>query len=182
MPNYRSLVPGGYFSDTPFVSSKVLPTSIRSNNPGAINGAKWERDYPGYVTEVETTPGNRTTIFETPEQGVAAWWNLLRIYRRGGDKTVRQIITHYGGGQDYSDYLNFVVKRTGLPASKEVRLDDDDTLLVFGKAMFRYEAGKPIPWSDEQILYGLKLGRDYAYGDVTLSAKSKPRATRKRRL
>jgi hypothetical protein len=27
---------------------------------------------------VETTPGNKTTIFEAPEYGVAVWWELLR--------------------------------------------------------------------------------------------------------
>jgi hypothetical protein len=40
-----------------------------------------------------------------------------------------------------------------------VALHNDDVLLAFGKAMFRYEAGRPTPLKDEQILYGLRLGR-----------------------
>ena len=157
MPNYRSLI-GGFFSGTPMDKSSG-PVTIRMNNPGAINGAPWERTYPGYVDTVETTPGNKTTIFEAPEFGVAVWWELLRRYKNAGATTVGQIITKYGGGQDYSNYVKFVKKQTGFSDSKQVPLDDDDVLLAFGKAMFRYEAGKAPPWKNAQILYGFKLGR-----------------------
>ena len=159
LTTYHSLC-GGYFCATPF--DKSIPTSIRSNNPGAINGATWERNYPGYVTEVETTPGNKTTIFEAPEYGVAAWWHLLRNYNLGGASTVEQIITRYGGGQDYSAYLKAITDWSGLPASFTIKLDDNPSLMKFGKAMFRYEAGKSIPWSDDQIIAGIKLGQGHA--------------------
>jgi hypothetical protein len=162
MPNYRSLT-GGFYSKTP-LDHDSAPTSIRSNNPGAVNGATWERKFPGYVTEVETTPGNRTTIFETPEQGIAAWWQLLKNYRAAGAVTVEQIITRYGGGQDYSNYLAFVIAQTHLPAAFEIKLDDDAGLLKLAKAMFKYEAGRQIPWPDKQIMYGIRLGRTYASG------------------
>jgi len=157
MTNFRSLV-GGFYSATPLDKASG-PTSIRSNNPGAINGAAWERNMPGYVDEVETTPGNKTTIFEAPEYGVACWWHLLSNYRKGGAITVGQIINRYGGGQDYSNYIAMVVKWSGLTENTEIKLDDTPTLLKFGKAMFQYEAGKTIPWSDEQITYGIKLGQ-----------------------
>jgi hypothetical protein len=88
--SYRSLIPGGYFSSTPF--DRSLPVSIRCNNPGAINGAAWERSYPGYVDTVETTPGNKTTIFEAPEFGVAVWWELLRRYAVANVTTIGGII------------------------------------------------------------------------------------------
>lgn len=162
-PNYRSLVPGGFYSSDPF--DKTVRVSIRCNNAGAINGAKWEKDYPGYVDTVETTPGNKTTIFEAPEFGVAVWWELLRRYRKAGAKTVGAIVEKYGGGQDYSDYVDKVVKWSGLAASTEIALDDDTTLLAFARAMFRYEAGQKSPLSDKQILFGLALGR--VGGDVT---------------
>jgi hypothetical protein len=164
MANYRSLVPGGFFSSTPF--DRTVPVSIRCNNPGAINGAAWEKKYPGYVDTVETTPGNKTTIFEAPENGVAVWWELLRRYAASGATTVGDIIKKYGGGQDYSAYIGFVSRKTGFSARKGVPLDDDDVLLVFGKAMFHYEAGRPTPLKDEQILYGLKLGRAKGKDDV----------------
>jgi hypothetical protein len=161
MPNYRSLVPGGYFSSAPMDKSKG-PVTIRCNNPGAINGASWETDYPGYVGTVETTPGNRSTIFEAPEYGVGAWWDLLRRYRASNVATVGGIITKYGGGQDYSAYVQFVLKQTGLSADTAIDLNNDQQVLQFGRAMFRYEAGQPPPWSDDQILYGIRGGRAFA--------------------
>ena len=100
---YRSLVEGGFYSSNPF--DRSVPVSIRCNNPGAINGAAWEKTYPGYVDTVETTPGNKTTIFEAPEYGVAVWWELLRRYSAAGVATVGGVINRYGGGQDYSAYI-----------------------------------------------------------------------------
>lgn len=161
-PNYRSLVPGGFFSSNPF--DRTVPVSIRCNNPGAINGATWEKRYPGYVDTVETTPGNKTTIFEAPEYGVAVWWELLRRYAADGVTTVGGIINRYGGGQDYSNYIRFVAQKTGFAEGHKVPLDDDATLLSFGKAMFQYEAGRPTPVNDNQIVFGFRLAR--ADGDV----------------
>jgi Uncharacterized protein conserved in bacteria (DUF2272) len=161
-PNYRSLVPGGFFSSNPF--DRTVPVSIRCNNPGAINGASWEMRYPGYVDTVETTPGNKTTIFEAPEDGVAVWWELLRRYAAAGVTTVGGIINRYGGGQDYSNYIQFVKHKTGFQEGHKISLDDDATLLAFGKAMFQYEAGRPTPLNDNQIVFGFRLAR--ADGDV----------------
>jgi hypothetical protein len=158
---FHSLI-GGFYSSTPMDKSSG-PVAIRMNNPGAINGAAWERSYPGYVSEIETTPGNRSTIFETPEHGVAAWYELMRKYRSAGATTVGGIINRYGGGQDYSGYIADVAARTGLSANQEIALDGDDpTLLKFAKAMFRHEAGRETPLSDAQILYGFKFAREYA--------------------
>jgi uncharacterized protein (TIGR02594 family) len=156
-PNYRSLVPGGFFSSTPF--DRTIPVSIRCNNPGAINGASWETHYPGYVDTVETTPGNKTTIFEAPEYGVAVWWELLRQYAAHGVTTVGGIINRYGGGQDYSNYISFVEQKTGFDQGHRIPLDDDATLLAFGKAMFQYEAGRPTPLNDNQIVFGFQVAR-----------------------
>jgi hypothetical protein len=157
MPNFRSLA-GGFFSADP--NDHQVPVAIRMNNPGAINGTSWERSYPGYVGEVETTPGNRSTIFETPEHGVAVWYELMRKYRAAGVMTVGGIISRYGGGQNYSVYAAQVEQWTGFAADRQIPLAGDDaTLLAFAKAMFHYEAGRPTPLSDAQILYGFDLAR-----------------------
>jgi hypothetical protein len=166
--NYRALYPGGFYSSTPLDKS-TGPVSIRMNNPGAINGAKWERDIPGFagetITSYSTVGGrqvpNSSTYFYTPEAGIAAWLVLMHKYRAQGATTVRQIITKYGGGQDYSTYYKVVSERTGFGQDKVIPLDNDAVLLPFAKAMFHYEAGRAIPWSDEQILFGLQLGRAY---------------------
>ncbi len=173
MPNYRSLVPGGYFSSTPMDKS-TGPVTKRCNNPGAINGASWEITYPGYVSTVETTPGNRSTIFEAPEYGVGAWWDLLRRYAAADATTVGGIVTKYGGGQDYSAYLQFVLKQTGFSADTAIDLNNDQQVLQFGRAMFRYEAGQVLPWSDDQILCGIRGGRGYASNKIWPASSSLP--------
>lgn len=160
MPNYRSLV-GGFFSSTPMDKS-TGPVTIRMNNPGAINGAPWEKTYPGYVDTVETTPGNRSTIFEAPEYGIGAWWDLMRRYRAANVTTVGGIINRYGGGQDYSAYIQFVAKATGFTPDTAIDLNNDQQVLTFGKAMFRYEAGRALPWGDDQVLCGIRGGRQFA--------------------
>ncbi len=159
MTNYRSLI-GGYFSSTPMDKSK--PATVRANNPGAINGTKWEERYPGYVGTQMITGGNPATIFEAPEYGVGAWWDLMRRYRANNKVTVHDIITRYGGAQDYSPYVRAVAKATGFAPDTTIDLNNDQQLLKFGSAMFRYEAGRPLPWSDAQILHGIQCGRAYA--------------------
>lgn len=165
MPKFSSLV-GGFFSDNPNASG--VPRTIRCNNPWALNISNWQMTYPGYAGYTQpdgSANANKTTIYESPEQGCAAGWELLRKYAAGGHNTVRKIITRYGGGQDYSAYLNSVVSRSGLSADTPINLYDDDQLLKLAKAMLRYEAGREIPWTDDQLLYGFKLGREIAAGN-----------------
>jgi hypothetical protein len=158
---------GGYFSSTPFDES--LHTSDRTNNPGALNAGNsadhWLRKLPGYVgdkiTSYSGASANNTAIFQTPEDGVAAWWKLLERYAKARSSTIEKIITTYGGhGQDYSAYVNYVAKRLGLAKTAKVKLRGDDAaLLAFAKAMFRYEAGHETKLRDSQILFGFKLAR-----------------------
>lgn len=156
MPAYYSLI-GGYYADP---SDFSLPVAIRMNNPGALNSVEWIRALPGYVNAIETTPGNKTALFEAPEYGVAAWYKLMVKYRAAGATSVKQIIDRYGGSQDYSKYVTWVTNNSGLKADHVVRLNgDDETLCRFARAMFRYEAGRESPLSDEQILYGFIVGR-----------------------
>lgn len=170
--NYRSLLPGGFFSNP---QDRRWPVSLRFNNWGAINGATWQRTYPGYVGEIHTSNStvggkvyaNKTTAVETPEQGVAMWWELMKRYRASGADTVREIIKKYGGGQNYSGYENFVCNRTGFKPDTVIDLSNDKQLLKFADAMFAYEAGvadwksaRAAGLRDEQILHGFKLGRN----------------------
>lgn len=157
MPNYRSLI-GGYYS-SPSDIGKVN-ASIWSNNPGAINGnAKWVQEFPGFVRTSVIGGGNPIAIMETPEQGVALWYMLMVRYRALGATNLTDIVNTYGGGQDYSEYVRFVVGKTGFDSHKEITLSDDAVLLPFFKAMCHYEAGGPTPLSDAQILYGFNLAR-----------------------
>lgn len=158
MPNYRSKVLGGFFQNPETSHAHV---SIRANNPGAVNGSAWERAWPGYVNEIKYDGKNNTTIFETPEDGIAVWYELMRKYRASGQTTIKEIVWKYGGGQaNYDAYGKEVARWMGVSENTKIVLEDDKSLLPFAKAMFRYEAGvNPIPWTDEQIVYGFNLAR-----------------------
>ena len=158
MVNYRSLVPGGFYS-SPDHRGEVNP-SIWSNNPGAINGdAAWVKGEPGFVTTVRIGGGNPIAVFETPEHGVALWYKLILRYRAAGVKTLQGIVNRYGGGQDYSQYVKFVVNKTGYAAGKEIDPNDLNVMLNLANAMFWYEAGKETPVKDAQIIYGFQLAQ-----------------------
>lgn len=178
MPNFRSLVPGGAFGD-----GTTGPVAFRANNPGAINGAPWERQWPGYLYDKKYDGVNNTTVFETPEQGVAVWMELLRRYRRMNLVTIEDIIVYYGGGQaNYKrEYEPTVVRWTGLSPDTEIKIDgsDDATLLKFAKAIFAYEVGMhppcPLPWSDAQIKYGFALFRHENPAPLATNEDTKPK-------
>ncbi len=178
MVNFRSLVPNGFYSSTP--TDKSTPVSIRCNNPGALNVAQWIKAYPGYVGDKVTSHSgaspNSTVIFETPEHGVAAWWELMRRYAAAGATTVGLVIQRYGGGQDYSAYVTAVEKWARLKASDTVNLHSDTTLLPFARAMFRYEAGRETPLTDAQILYGFAIGRNKGLEPATGKPVGEPKA------
>jgi hypothetical protein len=153
---------GGFYSSTP-MNRSAGPVAIRTNNPGAINGVAWARTYPGYVSEVEIAPGHRSSIFETPEHGVAAWYELMKKYQAQGATTLRELVERHLEDEDYADLLDEVVARMGVSADREIALEGDDTtLLRFAKAMFDHAADRETPLSDNQILYGFKIAREHA--------------------
>jgi len=162
-PNYRSLVPGGFFSRNPYDHS--VPTAVRTNNPGAVNASHdWVLQFPGYVGRDETTPGNLTAIFEAPEYGIALWWKLLERYRAMLSPTFtlhRIIYTYCGPGRESEarDYTSFVCKRTGFTENFQVDLQNDADLQKIARAFYRYEAGIESPLLDTQILYGFNYAR-----------------------
>lgn len=173
MPNYHSRVEGGFFQN-PETSQRHV--SIRTNNPGAVNGASWLRAWPGYVKDVKYDGKNNTTIFETPEDGVAVWWDLMRKYRDMHLVTIKDIVWHYGGGQaNYESYGKQVAKWMNVSDSTVINIDDDKSLLPFAKAMFRYEAGETPPWSDEQILFGFKIGRQFSKTHTVPTSPTTPK-------
>lgn len=141
-----------------------VPPSIRYNNPGAINGdAKWVQECDGFKGTHVIGGGNPIAEFDTIEHGAACYYELLKRYRDDGAHTTTGIILRYGGQKQsaqYRIYLQQVLKWTGLGPDTDIPLTgDDSTLLKFAKAMFRYEAGRDIPWTDDQIIAGFDLVR-----------------------
>ena len=161
-PNYRSLA-GGFFSSTPFDLS--MKRSIRTNNPGALNLTNWQKSFPGFAGQTQPdSHGNITTIYVTPEHGVAGWFHLIAdLYHFGSSGLViRDLAQRYAGASSpaapsVQAYIAGWRAASGnvLDAGSTISLADDGQTLILAKAMFKHEAGQNIPWADAQILEGV---------------------------
>src|SRR5262245_36314167 len=130
---FGTLVNYGWFSATP--DDTDIARAIRTNNPGALNVSSWQRSRPGFVGQTSAdAAGNITAIYQTPEQGIAAWYFLLS--------------NRYGFGKMGQFDHHFAL---------------DEELLDVAKAEFAHEAGAVSPLHDDQILYGFALEKPAAW-------------------
>lgn len=162
---FRSLVPGGFYSDDPF--DLKVKRSIRTNNPGALNKSIWQLSYPGFagVTQPDSA-GNKTTIYRTPEHGVGAWLHLIaERYGFGydGTLTLKGLAMRYAGSTDpdappVATYVAGWAAASGgqLDADTPIALGDDARILLLARAMYRHEAGAASPLHDDQIIFGIR--------------------------
>lgn len=167
-PNYRSLVPNGFFSSDPFDTS--VKRSIRTNNPGALNISNWQRNFPGFVG---VTPpdhaGNVTAIYVTPEHGTAAWYHLMTDrygYGEDGSFKLSELAMKYAGVNSANDpaavsYLRGWRRWSSNQLDKDsiIHLNDDSEVLLLGRAMFGHEIGGVSPLHDDQIVKAVQLKR-----------------------
>jgi len=167
---FGSLVKNGFFSSDP--DDLSVRRSIRTNNPGALNISAWQKQLPGYVgfTQPDNSPNaNKTTIYRTPEHGVAAWYILLADrYNFGstGEFSIKTLARKYAGsGAPQSAVNSYVVgwrNASGQHFNGDsiVALSDTAEMLKLAKAMYFHESGKKTPLSDAQIKYGIETQRD----------------------
>jgi hypothetical protein len=167
---FDSLVAGGFFSHDP--DDLRVKRSIRTNNPGALNFSVWQKALPGYVglTPPDNSPNrNRTTIYRTPEHGVAAWFVLLsKRYGFGNTGTfiLEQLAKKYAGpgasSSDINTYIKGWSKACGdtLNSASVFHLGDTEEMLSLGKAMFAHEIGRPSPLKDDEVRYGINKQRN----------------------
>jgi uncharacterized protein (TIGR02594 family) len=165
---FGSLVPGGFFSADP--TDMKIARSIRTNNPGALNFTSWQAERPGFVgkSQPDGSPNrNVTTIYRTPEHGVASWFHLLNvIYRFGAQGTfaLRSLAQRYAGSAADTTVEKFVAAWVSLSAgtlteTSVIDITKDQSMLQLGKAMFRLEAGQATPVQDDQILFAIEHER-----------------------
>jgi N-acetylmuramoyl-L-alanine amidase len=167
---FDALVAGGFFSHDP--DDLHVRRSIRTNNPGALNFSNWQKTMKGYVgiTPPDNSPNqNRTTIYRTPEHGVAAWFSLLADrygYADTGPFSLLTLASKYAGAKasdaDIRAYTDGWAKASGnkLTPASTFDIRDTDTLFVLGRAMFTHEIGGKCPLGDDQIRYGIDHQRN----------------------
>lgn len=166
-PEYRSLS-GRYFSADPF--DLAVKRSIRTNNPGALNITNWQRRFPGYANVTQPdNQGNVTTIYWTPEHGIAAWHHLMTDrygWGASGKFSLETLAKRYAGIDDSNhkavkSYLAGWRRRSGnvLSGQSILSLDVDGEMITLGKAMFGHECAGTSPIESEQIVMALDLKR-----------------------
>jgi hypothetical protein len=161
--SYGSLVPGGFFSSDPYNQS--VARSIRTNDPGALNYSKWQSMRKGFagVTQADNA-GNVTTIYRTPEHGVAAWYHLLtQIYGFGAlpTFTLMALAQRYAGAPSGSAVNSYLAGWThwsngAITQTSSFNANDSSQMLVLAKAMFSHEAGQNTPVQDQQITFAIQ--------------------------
>lgn len=119
---------------------------IRNNNPGNLNYA----GQPG--AELEPGKKGRFAKFKTPEQGLAALANQLRLYGKRGLNTVRAIIGRYAPSSenDTNAYTNFVERTMGIKSGETVDMSNAGQLAKMMDAIIKMENGRN-PYSFSQI-------------------------------
>ncbi|MER9593943.1 L,D-transpeptidase [Mesorhizobium sp. M0244] len=165
--NFGTVVDGGWFSASP--DDIAVKRSIRTNNPGALNIRPWQKKRAGYVGfTAPDSAGNQTTIYQTPETGVAAWYYLLATLYGFGDTgtfSVADLARKYAGPdatrEQVQAYVNGWAKWSDgkLDGNTQINLASNADMLLLAHAMFKHEAGSAIPLSDVQILSGIDVER-----------------------
>lgn len=160
---FGSLQNAGWFSAAPDDTS--VNRAIRTNNPGALNLTTWQRKRPGYVGHTEPdSAGNITTIYQTPESGIAAWYHLVsEIYGFGelGQFDLTSLARRYAGRnaseRAVKAYTDGWARWSGgvLDASSVVHLSSNPEMLQFATALFAHEAASQTPLHDDQIIYAI---------------------------
>lgn len=116
------------------------PRGIRNNNPLNLSFA----NQPGASMEQHATP--RFARFETPEAGIAASVNQLRLYQSRGNNTLAGMINTWAppSENDTRGYVQRVAQATGLDPNQPVNLDDPAVAARLVQAMAHVETGRPL--------------------------------------
>lgn len=165
---FDTLTPGGFYSYDPDDIS--VRRSERTNNPGALNISDWQKSMPGYVgISIADAHNNRTTIYRTPEHGIAAWYHLLtNRYRYGENGTIvlSTLARKYAGADSDTDpdvltYLAGWKRYSGgkLEPGSRIQLSNNDDVVMLAHAMFSHELGRQTKIKDEQVATAVRLKR-----------------------
>jgi hypothetical protein len=163
---FGTLTADGWFSAAP--DDTDVNRAIRTNNPGALNISAWQRLRAGYIGQTSPdSAGNITTIYKTPEHGIAAWYFLLFDrygFGRVGHFDLVSLQEYAGTGATSTEvkaYTDGWAKWSGgtLQPNTIIHFSSDNELLALAKAEFAHEAAAISPLGDDQIIAGFALER-----------------------
>lgn len=113
---------------------------LRNNNPGNIRISS--NNWDGKIPKDQNTDGSFEQ-FVTWVHGLRAMTKLIINYIKGGHDTITKIINRYAPPVENqtTNYINFVVKETGILANQTIDPNDKTVIRKIIKAMVRMELG-----------------------------------------
>lgn len=170
--------------------NKVLKV-WRTNNPGALNNKRWQERLPGWLgVTKDDGSGNVTSVWRTPEDGVAAFVHLLTSRYSLGDKTtLSEIAMRYSGltwspdreysKKLYSNYMRAWLSYIDFGWHEVFSSSDPDNIAKVAYGIFRHESGKAMHVDRKVILRAAQreLGFRVATNPIVGTSKSMTGAT-----
>jgi len=131
---------------TPAAGPVPAGTSVaaRNNNPGNLKFAGQAGARPGPMLP----DGTQFAVFDTPDAGMAANVNQLRIYGTRGINTVEKIINtwspagaHGNNAQSTANYIAHVARTLGVPPNQPLDMANPQVLQAIAQAQAPFESG-----------------------------------------
>lgn len=128
------------------MATKLLPRGLRNNNPGniRINSDKFQG-------EILPSTDGAFKQFETMAYGYRAMFVTLRTYHtKYSLKTISQMINRWApDNENHTDiYIRVVSTRSGIPADKEVDINNEQQMTAIVAAMSYQENGVEADMAD----------------------------------
>lgn len=142
----------------------IIPAAIRYKNPGAMwpnaIATKWGSTHWVQLMDAQR---NKIAVFDDWVHGAAAQFDLWATKYTTGE-TLKQLIDRWSGHNSPAQYVNFLQAQTG--ASIDTVMTREFLASPAGwkllKAQSRWEAGQPIPMSDDEWQQAQKM----VFGDA----------------
>jgi hypothetical protein len=132
---------------------RSLPAGMRNNNPGNIKFVGRTR-FKGVVGPSENTDqGDPQSVFETPEAGMRAAYELAKRKYDGGKVTANELIAGNGGWTPgNTQAAENIARSMGIDPNEDLNLNDKAGAARFLRALVQQEHGSASQaYSDEMI-------------------------------
>jgi len=137
-----------------------LPAGMRNNNPGNIKYVS-QRQAPGVVGPSQNTDqGDPQAVFNSPEAGMAAAYDLALRKYQGGKRTALDLIAGQGGWTPGNTAAAANVARSmGISPDEDLRLDDPQRAQAFMRSLIAQEHGRSGGNYPQEMIAGAVGGR-----------------------